>query len=385
MIDSCPVCKTDRATVNMNFFSGDPAPPRPAYAFAPPRFIWRYTLSFGPLIGLLVGLGLGAVSGNYAYYLPKEIILGLLAGLIAPLFITLARKFVSRTPGAPDAVRYYLCYLLAGLGTGIVVFLVNGFYPSPRVWYDPANFSYLFGITLLMLPLGLIADAVWTQRSERARTRAILGQYVSEPIATRVLDAQTIAGLEGETRTATILISDIRGFTRMLQELGAEQVVQTLNDYFTRMIDVIAEYGGTVDKFIGDAIVVLYNAPLAQPDANARAIATARAMQSALDELNLVRMQANLPPIHIGIAIDVGEVVCGNIGSPRRLQYTAIGAPVNTAYHLASLAPAQTIYVTENVYQALDKQLQVTLAEQVELKGGTGMLNVYALKPVGTE
>lgn len=364
----------------MNFFSGDSTLSRSADTFAPPKFIWRYTILFGPLIGFLVGLGLGAVSGNYPYYLTKEVILGFLAGLIAPLFIALARKLILAPAVAPTAVRYYLCYLVAGLGTGLVVFLINAFYPSPRLWYDPANFTYLFGIMLLMPPLGFIADAVWTERAEKARTRTIFGQYVSESIANRVLEAQTVAGLEGETRTATVLISDIRGFTRMLQELGAEQVVQTLNDYFTCMIDVIAQYDGTVDKFIGDAIVVLYNAPNSQPDANERAINTARAMQSALRDMNVQRVQANLPPLHIGIAIDVGEVVCGNIGSPKRLQYTAIGAPVNTAYHLASLAPAETIYVTENVVQALEKNLPVTLSQQVELKGGTGTLNVYALE-----
>lgn len=95
--------------------------------------------------------------------------------------------------------------------------------------------------------------------------------------------------------------------------------------------------------------------------------------------MNLERAADKLPPIQIGIAIDVGPVICGNIGSPKRLEYTAIGAPVNTSYHLASLAPAETIYLTEHVHHALDRKLAVTLAEQVELKGGTGTLNVYAL------
>ena len=238
-----------------------------------------------------MGLGLGAVSGDYPYYVTKELILGLLAGLVAPPFIVLARKLYPQSARSPDAVRYYLCYVAAGFGTGLVVLLANAFYPSTRHWYDLANVTYVFGIMLLMPPLGFIADAVWAQRSERTRTRTIFGQYVSESIANRVLDAHTVAGLEGETRSATILIADIRGFTRMLQELGAEQVVQTLNDYFTCMIDVIGQFDGTVDKFIGDAIVVLYNAPFSQPDANARAIATARAMQNALQGLNLARAQ----------------------------------------------------------------------------------------------
>jgi adenylate cyclase len=98
-----------------------------------------------------------------------------------------------------------------------------------------------------------------------------------------------------------------------------------------------------------------------------------------MHKMNDGRARKQLPPIHIGIAIDVGQVVCGNVGSPSRLEYTAIGAPVNTAYHLASLAPAETIYVTENVHQAMNSTLPVTFAHQVELKGGTGTLNVYVL------
>lgn len=363
----------------MNFFSGDTAPPRPEYTYAPLTFLWRYTIPFGLALGFGLGLGLGAVTGELWYYISKEIILGAIAGLIAPLFIPIARRLIPNAPDAQRDVRHYFTYYLAGAGAGVIVWIANAFFPSPRPLFDPANLLYVLGTAGAMPLIGFIADAVWAQRAERDRTRTIFGKYVSESIAQRVLNAQTHVALGGEKRNATVLISDIRGFTRMLQELGAEQVVQTLNDYFTRMIDVIAQYDGTVNKFIGDAIVVLYNAPLAQPDANERAIATARAMQNALREMNAQRTRDHLTPVHIGIAIDVGEVVCGNIGSPKRLEYTAIGAPVNTAYQLASLAPAETIYVTENVYQAMNRALPVTLAQQVELKGGTGTMNVYAL------
>lgn len=363
----------------MRFFSGDTAPPRPEYPHAPISFLARYTIPFGLALGFGLGLGLGAVSGDFAYYVPKEIFLGALAGIVAPFCLPLARQVVPRARIASPDLSQYLTYFVAGALAGIVLLVVNALLPSARSPFDPAFLLYPLGTAGAMPLIGFIADAVWTQRAERHRTRAIFGQYVSESIAQRVLDAHTRGALEGETRAATVLISDIRGFTRMLQELGAEQVVQTLNQYFTRMIDVIAQYDGTVNKFIGDAIVVLYNAPLAQPDANERAIATARAMQDAVREMNFLRAQTDSPPLRIGIAIDTGQVVCGNIGSPKRLEYTAIGAPVNTAYHLASLAPAETIYITENVYHALDPKIPATLAQQVELKGGTGILNVYAL------
>lgn len=363
----------------MNFFSGDTAPPRPEYAYAPPQFLLRYTIPFGFALGLGLGLGLGAVSNDPDYYVPKELVLGAIAGFATPLFTPLARRLI---PNAPDAARdlnHYLIYFIAGACAGLLILVANALFPLRRPLFDPWNLLYPIGTAGAMPLIGFIADAVWAQRAERERTRTLFEKYVGEPIAHRALDAQTNVTLEGETRNATVLISDIRDYTRMLQELGPEQVVRTLNDYFTRMIDVIAEHDGTVNKFIGDAIVVLYNAPLAQPDAIERAVATARAMQSATREMNLQRARNQLPPVRIGIAIDAGQVVCGNVGSPKRLEYTAIGAPVNTAYQLASLTPGETIYVTENVYHGSSTPLSATLVRQVELKGGTGSLNVYAL------
>jgi adenylate cyclase len=201
---------------------------------------------------------------------------------------------------------------------------------------------------------------------------------VSESIARRILSAHPSIPLAGEKRQATVLISDIRGFTRMIKDLGAEEVVNTLNDYFARMIDIIFQYEGTVNKFIGDAIVVLYGVPLASGDEPRRAIQTAHAMQQAVAAMNAGRAQRGQPPLHIGIAIDLGEVVVGNIGSPRRMEYTAIGTPVNTAYQLASLAPADTIYITENVYR-LVPNLDARAGERIQLKGDTGETNVYVL------
>lgn len=369
----------------MNLFSDDNSLVPPSVTVAPRKLLWRFTLIFGPLLGLGLGLGLAAVSGEPAFIL-KELVLGTIAGIVAPFGVSFAQRLVPQRQGADRDLRHYLMYVVAGALAGGIVWGANQFFPLHRPWWEPANLLYVIGIAGLMPFIGFAADSVHAQslagrqeRAEKERTRVIFGQYVSESIAQRILGASSGTLLQGETRDATVLISDIRGFTRMIQDLGPEQVVQMLNEYFTRMIDVIAQYDGTVNKFIGDAIVVLYNAPIAQHDANARAIHTARAMQAAVREMNTLRAGNDAPAVYIGIAIDAGPVVCGNVGSPKRLEYTAIGAPVNTAYHLASLAPAGAIYITENVYQALNHSVPATLAQQVELKGGTGKLNVYQL------
>lgn len=368
----------------MNFYSDDRALTLLPDVSAPRNLLWRFTLSFGPLLGFGLGLGLYAATGEIAY-LVKETLLGLAAGFFAPLCVPLARRLIPPTRGPARDLRHYLMYLGAGALTGAVVWLLNQFFPYHRAWNDPANLLYVIGVAGIMPFIGFVADTVYAQRlarenerAEKERTRVIFGQYVSEAIAARILDSAQGPLLKGETRVVTVLIADIRGFTRMLQDWGPEQVVQTLNEYFARMIEVIARFDGTVNKFIGDAIVVLYNAPVDQPDANQRALDTARAMQTEVAALNQQRRAQSAPPIRIGIAIDLGAVVCGNVGSPKRLEYTAIGAPVNTAYQLASLAPAETIYITEQVYRALP-DAAATLADQVPLKGGTGILNVYKL------
>lgn len=369
----------------MNFYSDDRALTPAPDVSAPRNFLWRYTLSFGPVLGFGLGLGLYAVSGELAYIV-KEIVLGVCAGIFAPLFVPLARRIVPPARGPERDLRHYLMYFVAGAFAGLVVWLLNQFIPFHRPWNDPANLLYVLGVAGVMPFIGFVADTVYAQRvakdyerAEKERTRIIFGQYVSESIANRILNTRHGPMLEGETRTVTVLIADIRGFTRMIQALGPEQVVHTLNEYFTRMIDVIAQFDGTVNKFIGDAIVVLYNAPIDQPDANGRALDTARAMQKQVTALNQQRAADSMPLIHIGIAIDIGDVVCGNVGSPKRLEYTAIGAPVNTAYQLASLAPADAIYLTENVYRAENGAIPATRVTQMELKGGTGKLDVYNL------
>ncbi len=370
----------------MNFYADDHTAIALPQVSAPRNFLWRYTLSFGPVLGLGLGLGLYSVSGEPAYII-KEVILGLCAGILAPLGVPLAQRIVPFTRGPARQARHYFIYFSAGGLAGLGVWLLNQLFPFHRAWNDPANLLYVLGVAGVMPFIGFVADAVYAQRlakdrerAEKERTRVIFGQYVSESIAARILDAAHGPLLEGETRTVTVLIADIRGFTRLLQTIGPEQVVHTLNEYFTRMIDVIARFDGAVNKFIGDAIVVLYNAPVNQPDANQRALDTARAMQAAVAIMNQQRAQSDAPSIHIGIAIDMGAAVCGNVGSPKRLEYTAIGAPVNTAYHLASLAPADAIYITEQVYQALNRAVPAALAERVELKGGTGVLNVYQVE-----
>lgn len=348
-------------------------------AYAPMRLLYPITFGIGTMLGFGLGLGLGAISDALAYYVAKETTLGAVGGLTGPLFLLILRRLYNSVNGRGPASHpvSYVLYYIAGALAGIVMIAVSFLLPArlaPGAWlvFYPLGAAGLFPI------VGLFTDFFQQQRDESQRTKEIFGKYVSESIARRILASRESISLEGEKRQATVLISDIRGFTRMIKELGAEEVVNTLNRYFARMIDVIFEHDGTVNKFIGDAIVVLYGAPLATGNENERAIETARAMQNEVAKMNAERSVQGLPSIHVGIAIDAGEVVVGNIGSPRRLEYTAIGAPVNNAYFLSGLAPADTIYVTENVYRKVDLR-GAGRSERIAMKGGTGELEIYIL------
>ena len=171
--------------------------------------------------------------------------------------------------------------------------------------------------------------------AERDRVRDLLGKVVSPEVATELLRKDVALG--GEEREVTVLFSDLRGFTTMSERLAPEQMLDILNGYFTRMAAIVEEHGGVVDKYVGDALMALFGAPLANPDDADRALQAALAMSEALDEINLAWAAQGLPALDVGIGINTDRVVAGNMGSATRLNYTVIGDGVNLASRLEGL------------------------------------------------
>lgn len=171
--------------------------------------------------------------------------------------------------------------------------------------------------------------------TEEKRVRSTMARYMSAEVADELLAAGD-AGLSGKDQTVSIMFSDVRGFTRMAESMGARETVSILNSYFTDMVDVIFDHGGILDKYIGDAIMALFGAPFPKPEDPDNALAAANDMLRTLKVFNARQSGAGLTELEIGIGLSTGNVIVGNIGSIKRMEYTVIGDAVNLASRLES-------------------------------------------------
>ena len=234
--------------------------------------------------------------------------------------------------------------------------------------------------------LGLLAGAfndMIVGLREKERVTNILGKYVSPEVAKKILESGEGVALKGERRDCVIMFTDIRGFTAMSENMAPEKLVADLNEYFSLMVDVVLKYEGTLDKFIGDAIMAVWGAPVPFEDKELRAVQCALDMQAVLARYNQVRLQNNRPALTMGIGINAGVVVSGNLGSDKRTDYTVIGEEVNLASRLCSKAtPGQTL-ISESTYHKLKGLIDVKPLDPIPLKGFTEPVKVYEVTGMG--
>ena len=203
------------------------------------------------------------------------------------------------------------------------------------------------------------------------KLKSTFKKYVSKQIVDQLLENDEMLNLGGQEQEATILFSDIRGFTAMSETMDPNEVVETLNDYFNLMIEIIFKYNGTLDKIIGDALMVIYGAPNATENDTENAVFTAIEMQEKLIEFNQDRIINLKQPIKIGIGINKGKVISGNIGSKQQMNFTVIGDSVNLASRLCSVASSDQIIISDAVWKKikLNKRFKSNKLNPVKVKG----------------
>jgi adenylate cyclase len=212
---------------------------------------------------------------------------------------------------------------------------------------------------------------------ERDKLRATMGKYMTQSVMDHLMRGKVELG--GETLTVTILFTDIRSFTSISETMTAHELVKLLNEYFTEMVTVIMEEGGVVDKYIGDAIMAVFGAPVSKPDDARRAVRAAVRMRHALAVLNERLAARGAPPIKTGIGLHTGEVVAGNIGSEARMEYTVIGDAVNLASRLESSTKelGTDVLISEDTNALLDNELETRAVREITVKGRAKPVVVY--------
>ena len=201
------------------------------------------------------------------------------------------------------------------------------------------------------------------------KIKSTFKKYVSENIVDELLNTDQSLELGGGKNKVCILFCDIRGFTAMSEKMNPEDVVSLLNNYFQAMIDVVFDNNGTLDKIIGDELMVLYGVPIESENDPQKAVNTAKEIFIKLEEFNRENSSKGYPEIKIGIGINYGEVISGNIGSDRQMNYTVIGDNVNLAARLCSHAKPSQIVISKSVFEKLDDKSGFKSMNPIELKG----------------
>ncbi len=223
------------------------------------------------------------------------------------------------------------------------------------------------------------------EHTEKQQMDKVLHRYLSPSIADEVLSmAHQNDEWKGQRRYVSILVADLRGFTSTTENHSPEDIVEWLNEYLSAMVEIILQNGGTIDKFMGDGVLVVFGAPTSLEKHELCAVKCALEMQSKLISLNSMRISKNLTPLQMGIAITSGNVISGNIGSDKRMEYTVIGDPVNLASRLQSIASPGQILATIDVVQQYS-EIGYSVINPIQIKGKIKPVDAVEIKSLKSE
>jgi adenylate cyclase len=229
---------------------------------------------------------------------------------------------------------------------------------------------------------GIVAVALESSRfAERIRQETLVRhnfeRYFTPAMAARIATSPEAARLGGERRSVAVMFSDIRGFTEIAANMPPDDTARLLTEYFTEMVEIVFRHGGTLDKFMGDAVMAQWGAPISASDDPDRALDAAVEMMRTLERLNAEWRRVGRAELQIGIGLNYGEVFAGNIGSERRLEFTVIGDTVNTASRLCAWADRGEILVSDAFRAALTRQHALCARAPLTLRGKSEPVTVW--------
>ncbi len=248
------------------------------------------------------------------------------------------------------------------------------------------------------LAINTIVDAVDTKKvngalvvmddiSDEKRLKTTMYRYMNQDLAEQLINSGGEAKLGGDLKNVSILFSDIRGYTTLTETMAPDQVVKMLNEYFETMVEALFKYKGTLDKYIGDAMMAVFGSPLPLDDHEWMAVQTAVEMRHRLEEFNVVRAAQNQPAIKIGIGINSDQVLSGNIGSSKRMEFTAIGDGVNLSSRLegASKQYGCDIVISDNTFEPCKDRIWYRELDYIKVKGKNQPVKLYELVGLRSE
>ena len=256
-----------------------------------------------------------------------------------------------------------------------------------------AQVIFNFVRPLLMIGFAMIAILVYRyileekEKMESLRQRDFIrdtfGRYLSSEVVEELLGSPEGLKMSGENREVTFLVSDLRGFTAITSRLSPHEVIEIMNRYFEHMVEIIGRYRGTVNEFMGDGILAFFGAPLFAADDPERAVACAIEMQNALVAVNAEQRLLKLPELTMGIGINTGEAVVGNIGSEKRASYGAVGTPINAAYRIESFTVGGQILISPSTYEKVKSLVSIIGTKDVKFKGLKEPVCLYDVAGIG--